>query len=199
MIDLNYNRRFKEVTTITDSDFIYYDNGTQILQRILYSDFVDAINTSIGIPKYGSFYSTQIQTPTINTITAITYNNTDTSATSGCSIVDNSKIKVDTTGVYNIQFSVQLQRTAGGSEKQIIIWLRKNGVDVPSTSTHITMQSNDDYIVSSWNFYLQLNANEYAQLMMYQDDAIRLIYEVANTSVPYPIVPSVILTIQKIS
>ena len=199
MIDLNYNRRYKDVTTITDSDYIYYDNGTQILQRILYSDFVDAINTSIGIPKYGSFYSTQIQTPTINTITAITYNNTDTSATSGCSIVDNSKIKVDTTGVYNIQFSVQLQRTAGGSEKQIIIWLRKNGVDVPSTSTHITMQSNDDYIVSSWNFYLQLNANEYAQLMMYQDDAIRLIYEVANTSVPYPIVPSVILTIQKIS
>jgi hypothetical protein len=199
MIDLNYNRRFKEVTTISDTDYIYYDNGTQILQRILYSDFVDAINTSIGLPKYGSFYSTQIQTPTINTITAITYNNTDTSATSGISILDNSKIKVDTTGVYNIQFSVQLQRTAGGSEKQIIIWLRKNGVDVPSTSTHITMQSNDDYIVSSWNFYLQLNANEYAQLMMYQDDAIRLIYEVANTSVPYPIVPSVILTIQKIS
>ena len=199
MIDLNYNRRFKEVTTISDTDYIYYDNNTQILQRILYSDFVDAINTSIGIPKYGSFFSTQIQTPTINTITAITYNNTDTSATSGISILDNSKIKVDTTGVYNIQFSVQLQRTAGGSEKQIIIWLRKNGVDVPSTSTHITMQSNDDYIVSSWNFYLQLNANEYAQLMMYQDDAIRLIYEVANTSVPYPIVPSVILTIQKIS
>ena len=199
MIDLNYNRRYKEVTTISDTDYIYYDNGTQILQRILYSDFVDAINTSIGIPKYGSFYSTQIQTPTINTITAITYNNTDTRATSGILILDNSKIKVDTTGVYNIQFSVQLQRTAGGSEKQIIIWLRKNGVDVPSTSTHITMQSNDDYIVSSWNFYLQLNANEYAQLMMYQDDAIRLIYEVANTSVPYPIVPSVILTIQKIS
>ena len=39
MIDLNYNRRFKEVTTISDSDFIYYDNGTQILQRISYTDF----------------------------------------------------------------------------------------------------------------------------------------------------------------
>ena len=199
MIDLNYNRRYNEVTTISDTDYIYYDNNTQILQRILYSDFVDAINTSIGLPKYGSFYSTQIQTPTINTITAITYNNTDTSATSGISILDNSKIKVDTTGVYNIQFSAQIKRTAGGVTKQIVIWLRKNGVDVPSTSTHITMQSNDDYIVSAWNFYLQLNANEYAELMMWQNDAIELIYEVANTSVPYPIVPSVILTIQKIN
>ena len=199
MIDLNYNRRYKEVTTISESDYIYYDNNTQVLQRILYSDLIDSINSLVRIPKYGSFFSTQTQTPTINTITAITYNNTDTSATSGISIIDNSKIKVDTTGVYNIQFSAQLQRTAGGSVKQIIIWLRKNGIDVPSTSTHITMQSNDDYIVSSWNFYLQLNANEYAQLMMYQNDAIQLIYEVANGSVPYPILPSVILTIQKIS
>lgn len=199
MIDLNYNRRYKEVTTISDSDYIYYDNNTQILQRILYSDLIASINSLVRIPKYGSFFSTQTQTPTINTITAITYNNTDTSATSGISIIDNSKIKVDTTGVYNIQFSAQLQRTAGGSAKQIIIWLRKNGIDVPSTSTHITMQANDDYIISSWNFYLQLNANEYAQLMMYQNDAIQLIYEIANTSVPYPILPSVILTIQKIS
>ena len=39
MIDLNYNRRYKEVTTISNSDFIYYDNGTGILQRISYIDF----------------------------------------------------------------------------------------------------------------------------------------------------------------
>ena len=39
MIDLNYNRRFKEATNIEDTDYIYYDNGTQILQRISYTDF----------------------------------------------------------------------------------------------------------------------------------------------------------------
>ena len=199
MIDLNYNRRYNEVTTISDTDYIYYDNGTQILQRILYSDFVDAINTSIGIPKYGSFYSTETQYPVINTITAITYNNTDTSATSGISIIDTSKIKVDTDGVYNLQFSAQLNRLSGGVSRQVVIWLRKNGTDVPSTATHVTMQANADFLVASWNFYLQLNANEYAELMMWQNDAIELIYEVANTSVPYPIVPSVILTIQKIN
>jgi hypothetical protein len=59
MIDLNYNRRFKEVTTITDSDFIYYDNGTQILQRILYSDFKigiggDTVNNTILSGGYKS-------------------------------------------------------------------------------------------------------------------------------------------------
>lgn len=45
MIDLNYNRRFKEVTTITDSDYIYYDNGTQVLQRISYDNFSSAISS----------------------------------------------------------------------------------------------------------------------------------------------------------
>jgi hypothetical protein len=45
MIDLNYNRRFKEATTITDSDYIYYDNGTQVLQRISYDNFSSAISS----------------------------------------------------------------------------------------------------------------------------------------------------------
>jgi len=39
MIDLNYNRRFKETNSIDHTDYIYYDNGTQILQRISYTDF----------------------------------------------------------------------------------------------------------------------------------------------------------------
>ena len=47
MIDLNYNRRYKDATTITDSDFIYYDNGTQILQRISYTDFTTNTYNSI--------------------------------------------------------------------------------------------------------------------------------------------------------
>jgi hypothetical protein len=45
MIDLNYNRRFKEVSTISNSDFIYYDNGTQVLQRISYDNFSSAISS----------------------------------------------------------------------------------------------------------------------------------------------------------
>lgn len=59
-------------------------------------------DTSIVTPKYGSFYSTQTQVPPLETIYAITLNNTDADATSGVSIVDNSKITVDATGVYNI-------------------------------------------------------------------------------------------------
>jgi hypothetical protein len=47
MIDLNYNRRFKEAINIDDTDYIYYENGTGILQRISYIDF--KTNTYNGI------------------------------------------------------------------------------------------------------------------------------------------------------
>ena len=156
-------------------------------------------DTSIVVPKYGSFYSTQTQTPTINTIYAITLNNTDSDATSGVSIVDNSKITVDATGVYNVQFSAQLYRSTGGSSKQAIIWLRKNGVDIPATSTHVTMQANATYLVASWNFFVKLNAGQNVQLMIWQDDAIQIAYDPANVTVPYPATPSVILTIEKVN
>jgi len=88
---------------------------------------------------------------------------------------------------------------SGGVSRQAIIWIRKNGVDVPATSTHVTMQANADFLVAAWNFYIKLEANSYAQLMIVQNDAIELIYEVAHTSPNYPAVPSVILTIEKIN
>lgn len=156
-------------------------------------------DTSIVTPKYGSFYSTQTQVPTLETIYAITLNNTDADATSGVSIVDNSKITVDATGVYNIQFSAQLYRSTGGTSKQAIIWLRKNGVDIPATSTHVTMQANATYLVASWNFFVKLNAGQNVQLMIWQDDAIELLYDPANVTVPYPATPSVILTVEKVN
>lgn len=156
-------------------------------------------DTSIVTPKYGSFYSTQTQVPTIETIYAITLNNTDADATSGVSIVDNSKITVDATGVYNIQFSAQLYRSTGGTSKQAIIWLRKNEVDIPATSTHVTMQANATYLVASWNFFVKLNAGQNVQLMIWQDDAIELLYDPANVTVPYPATPSVILTVEKVN
>lgn len=156
-------------------------------------------DTSIVVPKYGSFYSTQTQVPALETIYAITLNNTDADATSGVSIVDNSKITVDATGVYNIQFSAQLYRSTGGTSKQAIIWLRKNGVDIPATSTHVTMQANATYLVASWNFFVKLNAGQNVQLMIWQDDAIELLYDPANITVPYPATPSVILTVEKVN
>lgn len=163
---------------------------------------VCSINDGLGSVKtYGSFYDTTEQVVTSGQTAAIQYNTTDIS--NGVTIQadgnnDPTLIKVSSTGVYNIQFSIQAERQqgGGGAAKVLIIWLRKNGVDVPWTATFLGFQSNSVEHVASWNFFVPMTPSDDVQLMWTQDDDIRLITIPENT---HPAVPSVILTVNKIS
>lgn len=164
----------------------------------------DDISNVLPAAVYGSFYDDTDQTVAIGGIAAMKYNTTVTS--SGVSIVNDlsgkpTRITVSNSGMYNIQFSAQLYRTSGGGggPHQAIIWLRKNGIDIPNSSTHVTFQSNNAYLVAAWNFFEYLNAGQYVEIMWTQDDAIEITHDPANLVVPYPAVPSVILTVNKIS
>jgi hypothetical protein len=154
---------------------------------------------------YGSFYDTTIQIANgVDTVDAIQLNSTDSSATNGISIVNDTfgnptEITVTKTSTYNIQFSAQLNRIGGGALRQTSIWLRKNGVDVPNTNTHISVQTNSNKVVAAWNFVISLNAGDNVQLMWsVQDIDIELLYEPQNLLVPHPATPSVILTITEV-
>lgn len=151
-------------------------------------------------PVYGSFYDTTTQTVTAGQVKAIELNTTD--ITGGVTITNNAlgrptRITVNTTGVYDIQFSAQLNRTSGGSPEDTHIWLRKNEIDVPWSDTGITMQSNTGKIVASWNFFVSLNAGEYAEIMWTQNDAIQILASGAGAL--YPETPSVIVTVNKVN
>ena len=99
----------------------------------------------------------------------------------------------------DIQFSAQLKRTSGGSSKQVVVWLRVNGVDVADSATHVTLQANATFLVAAWNFFQQITAGQDVQIMWTQDDAIDIAYDAANLVIPYPATPSIILTVNKIS
>lgn len=155
-------------------------------------------------PVYGSFYDTTTQTVASGGIKAVELNNTDLTATSGVTIVNDAfgrptKITVSQNGVYDFQFSFQLYRVAGGSSKEAVIWFSLNGTNVPDSATHVTMQSNTVFAVAAWNFFAYLNAGEYAQIMWTQNDAIDMIYYPENLVVPYPATPSAIVTVNRIS
>lgn len=161
--------------------------------------------TSIAARNYGSFYDTTNQIASGNNqVDAMKLNSTDSSATNGISIVNDSfgnptKITVTKTSIYNIQFSAQLSRTTGGTSRQISIWLRKNGLDMPSTNTHISVQANANKLVAAWNFFVSLNAGDNVQLMWsVQDVAIQILYEAENLSIPHPATPSLIATITEV-
>jgi hypothetical protein len=143
--------------------------------------------------RYGSFYDTTTQTATtINTAKAITFNNTDLSM--GVYLGSpTSRIYVDTEGIYNFDISFQLDKTAGGTG-EFFFWFRLNGVDVPDSASQIRIQGNNAEIFSSLNYFFDLKANDYIELMFSVSD---LSVEIAAfaASAPHPGIPSIILTV----
>ena len=143
--------------------------------------------------RYGSFYDTTTQTATvINTAKAITFNTTDIS--NGVFIgTPTSRIIVDTEGIYNFDTSFQLDKTAGGTGI-FDFWFRLNGVDVPDSCSRIRIQGNNAEIFSSLNYFFDLKANDYVELMFSVDDLSVEVTAFA-ASAPHPGIPSIILTV----
>jgi len=143
--------------------------------------------------RYGSFYDTTTQTATtINTAKAVTFNNTD--LTNGVYLgTPTSRVYVDTPGIYNFDTSFQLDKTAGGVGL-FYLWFRLNGVDVPDSASQIRVQGNNAEIFSSLNYFFDLNAGDYVEIMYSVDDlSIQILAEAA--SAPHPGIPSIILTV----
>ena len=143
--------------------------------------------------RYGSFFDTTTQAATvINTATAITFNNTDLS--NGVFIgTTTSRIIVDTEGIYNFDTSFQLDKTAGGTAI-FDFWFRLNGVDVPDSCSRIRVQGNNAEVFSSLNYFFDLKANDYIELMFSVDDLSVEVTAFA-ASAPHPGIPSIILTV----
>jgi hypothetical protein len=144
-------------------------------------------------PRYGSFYDTTTQTAAaINTAYAITFNTVDLSV--GVTVgTPTSRIYVDRPNVYNVQFSAQVDKTAGGVAL-VWVWLRKNGVNVPDSAGQIRIQGNNAEILAAWNYILQLNAGDYIELM-WEVDNTSVILLADPASAVHPSVPSIILTV----
>jgi hypothetical protein len=151
-------------------------------------------------PVYGSFYDTTTQSVASGSVKAMELNTTDISG--GITIANNTlgrptRITVNASGVYNLEFSAQLNRSTGGNARQIDIWIRKNELDIPWSNTGVTMQANDGKIVASWNFYVSLTAGQYVEIMWSQDDAIDILAVAAAPN--WPATPSVIATMHKVN
>ena len=160
-------------------------------------DFIERAPTEFPPPRYGSFYDTTTQTPAaINTAYAITLNTTDV-AFGVYRGATTSQVFVTSPGVYNIQFSAQLDNTSGGNHL-IYIWLRVNGVDVANSASQVRLKGTDGEMVAAWNFLASLKAGDYFQLMYSATDTAVQIFAQAAAA-PVPDIPSIILTVQEIS
>jgi hypothetical protein len=109
------------------------------------------------------------------------------------SATKSTRLTVDADGVYNFQFSAQLDKTSS-SKKDVWIWARINDVDVPDSATKITLAGSSAATVAAWNCVYQLSANDYFELMWATDDVdCYMPSEPASAFVPS--IPAIIMTV----
>jgi hypothetical protein len=188
--------------SIADLELTPYSNSATDSQLAVAESRIDALELrpprlEFTPVSFGSFFSTQTQAATtINTAKAITYNNADTAYGIYRDPADSSKIKVSRPAIYNVQFSIQVDKTSGGSGK-FYIWPAINGTAVANSGSLIQIQGNNAEIFSAANFFLPLSNGDYFQLYFSVDDlSVQLQHFAA--SAPVPAIPSIILTVMQV-
>ena len=151
----------------------------------------------IATPNYGAFHDTTTQTAAvINTAYPVTFNATDLSSNVTIG-TPTSRVITSVAGIYNFQFSIQLHKT-NASVGYVYIWARINGTDVANSASKIALNGSQAETIAAWNFVLNMNANDYFELVWSTTDTgCQLLY---NTTVsPAPAIPSVILTVTQVA
>ena len=175
----------------------YNQRGTEQFNNVLRLYFNQVSNRLNSPLAHASYYDTTTQTnPVADTVNLFTYN----SVVSEFQIsrgTPTSKIFFTNTGLYNIQFSAQLDKTGGGKDS-IFIWPRINGVNVPDSATKVVIQGSTDEVVAAWNFLLVIEAGDYFELAWQSNDTDLVILAQSAAS-NYPGIPSIILTVSWVS
>jgi len=146
---------------------------------------------------YGSFYDTTTQTAAVsNTAYPITFNTTADS--NGIALASTtSRITVVQSGIYNMQFSLQLHKT-NASVGNIYIWGRINGVNITASASKIAVQGSAAETIAAWNLIVELQGSDYFELVWSANNTTSQILAVAASS-PVPAIPSAILTMVFVS
>jgi hypothetical protein len=147
---------------------------------------------------YGAFCSTVSQSnPVGNVSRSIQLETTEHS--NGVSIVSGSRITVAHTGVYNLQFSAQLEKTNNGVDI-VYIWFKKNGSNVPRSNTSLDVLKSaggSGRLVAAWNYVDTMNIGDYLEIIWQSADTnMILAYDPASGN--YPSIPSAIVTLTQV-
>ena len=196
-------------------DFGYFDQYSNVLR--LYFNQIDNFGASllngsgggsVTFP-YGAFSSNVTQTTTTNTAAALTFNTTDFA--NGFSIVSNSRITPDYPGLYNLQFSVQLQNL-GNAPHDVYIWLKQYTAatatlaDITGSTGFVGLPARKNpgdpfHDIKGWNYFVSLAEGDYLQIYWSTTDGtnVTIPYYAASGSPTKPSTQSVVATMTFVS
>lgn len=170
--------------------------------RLFFNRLVNIVNSLLGTQgaQYidspnGLFFCTDNQTlSTINTATEICLQHTYLS--NGVS-VDATEVTCTTPGVYNFQFSGQLEST-NSSAKHVYIWIQRDGVDIGYSTHAYTISGSNTQIEVTWNFNIDMDAEQTLKLIWASDDLNVQLTSTAATT-PHPGIPAAVLAVSYVS
>ena len=117
--------------------------------------------------------------------------------------ISGSRISFDQPGVYDVQFSAQFIRLQGGNATDLSIWLTRNGVNVPWSSTDVYTESNTARSVAAWNFFMPVTCTagvcDYYEIVWSASEPNAVfLAEGPRTDPDRPAIPSIILTVAQV-
>jgi hypothetical protein len=152
---------------------------------------------------YGAFQDSTNQVAASTTVAyPITFNTTDFS--NGVTMVSGSRMTVADSGIFNIQFSIQLKNTTS-SGQDVDIWFRKNGTNIDNSNSRFHPPArkgagDPSHIIAALNFFINLVPGDYIEIM-WRTENIGVSIEAfgTSTSPTRPAVPSAIATMTFVS
>lgn len=179
---------------------LFFNRLNSIINQLNASDIA-----SLRFP-YGAFSSSQSQTTTANTATLMTLNTTDFS---NAVSISSSKITVVNAGIYNLQFSVQLENS-NNAPQDVFIWLKQgndggSSADITGSTGLVGMPARKNpgdpfHAIYGWNYFLSMAANDYVQIYWSTTNAnVSIQYYTASGSPTKPSTQSVVATLSFVS
>ena len=124
------------------------------------------------------------------------YNRTELS--NGITVVDNTKITVANTGVYEVGYSPQIEKTQGAGAI-VTIWAAINGNPVARSSSTLGLVSNSVLQLPFVSFIFELNANDYVEFYFSSDNEFVQLTALSGLTTPTrPDSPSVIIVAKQV-
>ena len=152
---------------------------------------------------YGAFQDSTDQTAASTTVAyPITFDTTDFS--NGVYLSDSSRMNVRNAGIYNVQFSVQLENQ-DNVQHDVDIWFRKNGTNITASNSKFTVPARKSasifgHVIAAINYFVELAANDYVEIVWRTESTDVSLEQTPTESSPTrPSTPSVIATVQYVA
>lgn len=151
-------------------------------------------------PAFIALHSTSNQSAAALTPTAVTYSTLDTSRLFTASL-PGSQIVAGADGTFNVQFSLQLYNSSASLD-DVVVWVRKNGTDVPASASITSVAGKHGAIPGSailaLNIFLDLAVGDSLQLFWSTTLGTTSLQTVTPSGITAPVSPAVILTISQV-